>query len=450
MFLGSLPAAMQSILAEQVATWKREDIWIGCSGNLTIERTLYPVIPRLHSNDVTIYSCALGRYFTGKPLGITMKPEALEQFPWLEPYLQTPAGLLASLMLCTRMLQGWGRKNAYYDRMRTGYRDQWPRLFEKTQKKILDADLTLASFHEGDVVDWVAEMPVSCPIMSFPPFYEGGYEIMWGDLEKAFDWEAPPYEVMGADRRAGLFEKMMQHVHWMFGSNYRLEGMDDKLRGIVQETNRNVPILIYGSGGRPRLVKPHQDTAPLLYPKLGPGDRLGDSMAIVVISSQQLNETRALYMNEDIKPADPALSFAVLVDGVLIGCFALAGFAPGSHFDSKIPFPGPTSYMLSDFPVAPSDYPRLSKLVVVAALSVEAQWHMSRVNSRRIRGLETTAFTNNAVSMKYRGILQLLSRKKIEGPKKFQINYGAPVGQWTASEGLQMWKKKWGETDAAN
>ena len=49
------------MVSEIVADWRCPDIYIGCSGNFTIERVLAPAKRwRLHGNDVTIYSCVLG------------------------------------------------------------------------------------------------------------------------------------------------------------------------------------------------------------------------------------------------------------------------------------------------------------------------------------------------------------------------------------------------------
>ncbi len=76
MFYGSIPSEVQSIIVDIVKEWKCEDIYIGCSGNFTIERCLDgKTNAKLHSNDVTVYSCLLGRYFSGKDLNATIKPE---------------------------------------------------------------------------------------------------------------------------------------------------------------------------------------------------------------------------------------------------------------------------------------------------------------------------------------------------------------------------------------
>lgn len=99
--------------------------------------------------------------------------------------------------------------------------------------------------------------------------------------------------------------------------------------------------------------------------------------------------------------------------------------------------------MMSDFPVEPVDYDRLAKLVLYAALSKESQLLAEQLNKTRVRSLVTTVFSQNPVSMKYRGLFKVLNRKEDNAyhAQKYQINHGVKMGEWTLDEGLQMWKK---------
>ena len=82
------------------------------------------------------------------------------------------------------------------------------------------------------------------------------------------------------------------------------------------------------------------------------------------------------------------------------------------------------------------EYRRLSKLVLAAALSKEIKAYLEQVFSKRIDTITTTAFTQKAVSMKYRGLFDLYSRK--EG----MLNYTAEAGRWSLEEGLKWWLEK--------
>jgi hypothetical protein len=147
-----------------------------------------------------------------------------------------------------------------------------------------------------------------------------------------------------------------------------------------------------------------------------------------------------------------------VVDGKLVGVYAFSVDPKLVSWDSHQE--GPSIYMLSDFPVAPTDYKRLSKLVLYAALSQESQAIAEQVAGKRIRSVVTTAFSKGEVSMKYRGLFRELTKKAIDiydkkwaaeinpnSPyynRKTDLNYGSPLGRWTLAEGLAIWKKKYG------
>lgn len=121
--------------------------------------------------------------------------------------------------------------------------------------------------------------------------------------------------------------------------------------------------------------------------------------------------------------------------GRILGVFAMA---PSSYTPDE-------AYLLSDFAVVPTDYPRLSKLVVLAATSSEAQLMCQRTFSRRIRAVSTTAFSNNPVSMKYRGLLRLTKRgPSNEDGWKFQLQYQGAMGEHSLAQALEKWAKRWG------
>ncbi len=114
---------------------------------------------------------------------------------------------------------------------------------------------------------------------------------------------------------------------------------------------------------------------------------------------------------------------------VWVGCSG--NFTPELH---------PHAYLMSDFAVGDGSVPRLSALVLRAALSREAQLLYERALHRRCRGLVTTAFSRKPVSMKYRGLFDLHSRKE-SGDGKYVLNYKARVGEWTLNEGMEAWRK---------
>jgi len=184
MFLGSIPEEMRSMVAEITKPWPVKEIAVGCSGNFTIERVLseqgFSGVVR--SNDVTLYSCSLGQWLTGLGPALAVRPEYMDDYGWLEKYMATPDDTMATVLLATRLLEGLGKDNPYYRRMREGYTSQWAGLHAKTVAKIRKVACRVGSFYGGDVVDFIETVPESAGFVSFPPFYKGGYEKMFENL----------------------------------------------------------------------------------------------------------------------------------------------------------------------------------------------------------------------------------------------------------------------------
>ncbi len=446
---------MQSILAEHVGGWDCADLYVGCSGNFTVERALHGLGDwRFHGNDVTLYTSAIGAYLAGKPLALALNPEYEADYGWLAPYLGEPADTLATCLLSSRLVEGLDKDNAYYDRWRAAYRDQWPALHAKTVERVQACPLRLASYAAEDVATWLERVPAAAGVICYPPFYAGDYTAMYANLERLLLWEKPAYGELNDERRLALFRRIADRRWWLFGSHLPLPEYAPYLRGMTKTTNRGLPIYVYACGGPTRITSPRQEIEPVTTARLAPGQTIGDTMSLAILSTGQFQALRSQYMNENIIPGQATLAVGVLVDGYLVGVYAFSAAPTLVQWDSHIE--GPTLYLLSDFSVAPTDYPRLSKLVLYAALSQESRLLAERTAHRRVRALVTTAFSKNPVSMKYRGLFDLLTRKENKGEGKgddpghryyaqgYTLNYGQRLGDWTLAEGLAVWQRRHG------
>jgi hypothetical protein len=437
---------MRSLVQEHVRAWSCEDVFVGCSGNLTIERIVHDLktVDRLHGCDVTLYSCALGSYFAGEMVEVELAPAAAEQFGWLGGYLEDPPDRLATILLASAFAGAVGKDNVYWTRLRSAYEAQWPHLHVKTRAKVEAAELELASFAARDVCEWIDDVPLEAGVISYPPFYSGGYETMFAKLEQLFRWEAPSYEQLGPEGfQEALFDKFRRHKHWLYGAPEPIEGHERELVGHTQVTNRDRPMYLYsGSFTKRRIVRPKQELEPPPFDRLGSKEELGEELRIVPIRYQQFCSLRSAYMDVHIPPA-VATPFAVLVDDKIVGACAIDLQRGAVTFDSS-KVESPYAILLSDFAVAPTLYPKLSKLVLYAALSTEAQLIFQRTANSRVRSLATTAFTNRSSSMKYRGLFKVVNRNEAppETGKRFRVNYAAPAGRWSLEEGFAQWKAR--------
>lgn len=444
MFHGSVPSAMRSIVYEHAGTWPHSDIYVGCSGNFTLERVLHARFSdtrRVHGNDIQAYSCALGWWLAGQPLPFTLRDEHEDALGWLRPSLDDPTDLLATLMLGTRFLQWVGKDGAYYRRMMDATRDQWPRMHAKTVDKLRNLTVRLASFYAGDVRDYLTTVvPADAPVVMFPPFFSGDYTAQFAGLDAAFDWPAPDFGELDEDGKEQIIGQVQERPCWMLGLHIERPELRPHLAGVVQTANRGVPIYVYAASGPRRIVRPHQPTQPIPMPKIGPGDELGDRMTLHILTGGQFAAIRSQFMSKTIKPGTPLIACGVAVDGLLIGAFA---YLP-PKFDPAV------AYLMSDFPVSWTRYRRLAKLIVMAASTKEAQILVQRSLSRRITGWTTTAFTDRPNSAKYgRGIPGVALQKRTEPAgddiHRYQLQYGGPLGGYTLNEALDLWKRKHGK-----
>ncbi|GHU57940.1 hypothetical protein AGMMS49975_24120 [Clostridia bacterium] len=460
MFHGSLPDSVQRIMGDGVRRWNCSDIFIGCSGNFTIERMLKGVTDaRLHGNDVTIYSCLLGDYFAGVPLTARFNENYDGPMTFLRDYMKTDIDIVTVVMLLSKMSVYLGSKpNPYYLKMIDAYKAQWGTIFEQTRSKLEKAGQFLSSFYSGDVIKWVDEVPPEQGFICYPPFYSGDYEKMFKVIEQIIEWEQPEYEMIDKDKIFEMFRKLTEREYFMFGTNDELEEFSDYLVGVSQTTNRGVPLYIYSKAPKSRIVMPSQQVDSLFVERIGKDEDIGDKIRIMELKSENFRALRSQYMNPYIKPGSETSSYGVIVDNKLIGVYAFSASPTLSNWDKHIETP--TMYLLSDFPIAPTKYKRLAKLVLYAALSKESKLLAERITNHRIRSLVTTAFSKNPVSMKYRGLFKLLNKKKLDGVDEgetdmskiyynqgYQLNYGAAMGEWTLAEGLALWKQKHSQTE---
>ncbi|GAA4226074.1 hypothetical protein GCM10022254_09800 [Actinomadura meridiana] len=466
MFHGSIPADMCRIVREHVSLWTDvTDVYNACCGNFTVERTIATLGKRLHSCDVLLYSTAIGSHYSGSPHPLNLSQAALDEFPYLATHHQTPADRLANLLLCTRLapLMGKSKSNAYWDKMRRAYETQWPDLHAKTKAKILAAEetFTLASYTAEDAMTWVERIPPDAGVISYPPFHGAGAAFVrdFAKLEEMFEWEPPGFQIMDDPELEQLIERITDRDHWLLGTNEQIPHMAEHLRGKTRTTNRGIPIYVYAKDGPTRIVQPRQKTEAWPGPHLA-GDPIGDTPSLAVLTSGQFAALRSAYMNANIRPGAESLAVAVLVDQVLIGVFAYSWAPTLGNWSYHLP-QQPTVYMLSDFPVSTSRYAKLSKLVVMAALSREAQHLAWRHGHRRYQSLATTAYAKRPVSMKYRGVLRLLKREENKALQEewsaglspsdsyyaqpYELQYGGPFTGKPLTDVLAEWKKRYGK-----
>lgn len=443
MSYGSLSSTTQKILSQIVKRWNVDDVYIGYSVDFAVERFLKHVIgARLHSNGVTIYSCLLGRYFSGKPLNVKMKDSYTGVMRFVDKYFDDGVGTVAVMLILSKMSIYLGsRTNAYYERMTNAYINQFEQLWNKTKEKLEKIPPFISSIYESDVCKLVDKIPKNVGFIFYLPFFTDDYEKEFRVIDEMFDWNPPEFESMNKDRIKEIFAKLVQREYFILCTNDYLVEFKHYLVGISQTTNRGVPLYIYAKSNKSVVVLPHQKTESLLIPRLGESEDIGNEIKLMKLNTPEFNSLRSLYMNTHISPAIFAVALGVLVDGKIIGSYAFDR-GPMDSFAKFIDTP--YVYLLSDFAVSPVKYKHLAKLVLYASLSRESRDIAERVFTKKIYSLTTTAFSTNPVSMKYRGLFRLLVRTQLN-ENEYRLIYGTDLGRWSLSEALKIWKDKYGK-----
>jgi hypothetical protein len=437
-FLGTIPAPMRAIVAEHVSSWGVDELFVPCSGLYTIQRVMHGIVPamRLHGNDVTLFSSAIGRWLAGDPVDVTVDPDS-PIVDLVAPYMADQAeSAVAALILAAEFVGSIGKDNIYHRRVVRSYLAEWKQMHRTTLDKLREMTLRLSSFYAGDALEWLLGLPQDIAVASFPPFDAGGYEAMWKALEGHFVWVPPDYPVMGEPEYMQLLNEIARRKHWIIGALHEWPEQADRRVGYVKVTNRARPFHVYASSARTRIVMPAQQLEPVKVPRQGPGDALEGPLRLHPLTPGQFNTLRSQYLNANIAPGAAMLPVAVTAGGRLVGCFA---------FD-RPKYDPMCCYLMSDFAVAPAQQKHLAKLVLCAMLSTEAQRLIQRTMSRRLTHVSTTAFSRHPTSQKYRGLLKITSRKESDDPAfNWQLNYAGELGRWDLAEGLATWQKKWGQ-----
>jgi hypothetical protein len=421
MFIGSINRYMRAVLETAAVAWKGLPVYVACSGNFTVERILARCgVGAIHSNDVSIYSCALGWHLANAPKRYVIKAQ---EYSWLEPYLDPGPATIATLLLAGEMLKVGG-DNAYARRMREEYRLRWPQLHAKTVERITKATagLAIAEYFAGDCREFLAGADKDAVCISFPPTYKGGYEQLFKKLDAIFDWPRPSYDLFSPEDFEQFSATVRSFRHWMISSDSDQPALAHQHVATVQTSMLSKPVFMYSDSAPVRLANASQKIG--RNPWSPRNDEVVEPIQIVKIDAKTMNAIRSMYLNAHITVCDAPRNYAVLSAGKLIGAFSFA--LPRGPLPCDL-------YLLSDFAVRPSPHKRLSKLILACMVSKEVQADLEQWLCGRIKTVGTTAFTNNPVSMKYRGLLEVHSRT--EG----KVNYTGPLGRWSLQEGFQWW-----------
>lgn len=448
MFQGTLPHKAIKIIGNIVKEWDCERIYIGCSGNFTIERSISELVNcKITSNDVTIYSSNIGRYFAGIPLDeLEIKEDYDGPCNFLREYMNNDTEKVATMILAADILPYAIGDNAYSRRMLRGYKEQYERIHKNLCVKLEALKTQIDTFYHGDVMKMLDEIPSNCGFISFPPFFKGGYEKMWENIENFFNYTEPEYEMFDPDVHVKAFcEKVSKLDNFCVGTEREVPELEQYFCGTLN-TGPNKLIYFYSKTDKKHYVtQGSKKTKAKPIVRIGENEKITGNIVISPITIDQFNEIRALYLSTAVTSAGtPSASYGLFDNDKLFGVFA---FSNSMMLKGSEKLERPTIYLLTDFAISPTCEKNLSKLVLCCILSKEAKMLAEKTMGKRVNTITTNAFSRNPVSMKYRGLFDLFGRRELEKDengkvKKYNLSYGTKMGQWTLKEGYELWRQK--------
>jgi len=426
-FIGSINAETRRWLGNNGQAFDGREVWVGCSGAFTVEQILSRYAPKakIRGNDVSLYSSVLGAYLAGQPFNLAVREE---KFGWLEPYLGDVEAKAATVMVLFEVLKYEKADNLFKQRHWAHYLNNFESFHQATVAKLQERkkEVRLEAYTSKDIFDLLDEMPEDAVAIAFLPTYAGGYERMFKRLEEIFDWDRPSYGLIDAERKAAILEKMKQR-DFLF--------LDDKewpelsLVAAVRKA-RMKPVYVYSNmeALRRGVLRQQRHAEFVPFTRLSDDDVITkeSQLTLVPTSNRVVNYYRDVYLSKGVGvPADGEVPLVAAVDGKVFGFLIYSRMQGGGDV-----------YLLADFVVNSGRYRRLAKLLLLVTQTREVRRLLEEKFLLEIPKCRTMVFTDKPVSMKYRGLYQLVRRD----PGK--LVYETDMGILDLSEVIPLWLKK--------
>ena len=442
-FIGAVASSVRQTLARYSKNVTLPCLIIG-AGNFTVPSVLRSGGYKgdITACDVSLYTSALGAYLSDWTLPVSERNDVPEL---LQGLLRTnsPAELAASIALLMDLHEVWQGKNPYQVRLIESYRSSWDSLMEKTLEKLdnYKEHLGHIRYQARDGFSLLEESGPGHTVFAFPPTYKGGYEKLEKLLQAVAIWQPPAYREM-TDKNLELYEfiarfdayyvvleKDLPDVYDILGKPTAIlpRGRDKYTYIVAREAKK---VVIRSSAKTASIGPLWKSDAPVT------GNEMPGFAFISRPQSLRLNE---LYLSKRISyyegPVDA--SIVLTLDGKVIG---KADFLRSSKSQWKLPDERTPLYVMCDLAVSSCEK-RLAKLVLLLMLSREVRTAIDAKLMSRFGWLITTAFSNGPVSMKYRGVFKLYSRKQNKITGEYALNYFADFGCNSLEQNFSKWVK---------
>ena len=447
LFFGTVPNTCIEQFLRVVPFDDWGEVYVGCSGTLKIEeaiRSRYSDIP-IHANDVSLFSCPLGWYYTDQPYPINFhsRLDFINQYIEDKPYEYTVAAVLVAQEL-SRYHRDNNYCKAHFQYLKDHFLDFQQKAVDKLQEK--KAKLKLDSYFAGD---WRDHMETAIEkkkgIASFPPFFgTSDYASQFKFINSNIAWPEPSFRDYKPEHfRLALERCIDSGVNYMLLSDQKFEDIKPTLEFIQ---GRKVPHYMYCNTTRSSVRHLFAKPEPFLYKPVETQKLTRKSrIEIVKAEAKHLNFIKDVYLAKGIIHTAGLVNYLVVIDGMLAGgiIYALNKYGVTAA-SGEVYHVSECIYLLSDVTI--SNENKLSKLLAMLATSEELIKPIQQKLLAPIKYIVTTARSPNPVSMKYRGIYELNSRKPSEDPidnGKNILQYGAKITKQKSFQIYRQWFDKY-------
>lgn len=439
MFFGAVPTEciQQVFKIMDIENWS--DCYVCCSGSFRLERALsqsYDSL-KIHSNDVSVYSAAIGALATGKPIDVSFR-NTLEFVNDLIANSDDMDRVSAVLVGCEMSRYARG-KTRYNTQHFAYYRDNFRHYIDRTRAR-LEKSLDTMRIEDYFGGDWRIHANNSIKpgsgVLAFPPFFKGDYEAQFKFIEDNISWQPPKYDLYDPKDLRAIARDLEDK-----GATYCIltdQIWDDKEAVIKYQAGRKVPHYCYANTPKSSYIRKTSKAQPFRYKAVDP-DKLTKSTRVDIVQtdSAKLNFIKDVYLATSIIHSSGFGNYLVYLDGMLAGAI-IYDESP----TTRAAYGDRTIYLLSD--VTTTGKGKMSKLVAMIATSRDLVRPLETRMLKRYDRLVTTARSKNPVSMKYRGIYQKLSRREDQDAGGYVIQYGANLVPQSPQKIYETWWKKYG------
>lgn len=447
MFFGSTPKEIGNYIHSEFKKHNPKRIFSPFAGGFAIEQIASIACPdcKVLSSDVTIYSAALGYYLSDKPTDIQIKQSTMDMIPFLNG--KSDSETVAAAIIVFSDLANFvkkGEKTTYYEKLAKHLVKDYEHYHNKAVDKLrrIKSIIKNLDFFCLDAVELLKKVEPGDIVYFDPPYFAGDYEKMFQLLPIYFDFTEPKYTFIDKEM---IYKYLVEFDKKGVLAYYRCFNMNDdlpenfKLSMVFQHKYHSYHCMYSNADSGLHLKRFVALKETVKKYKIASMDFRFDEntkIEIVKIGNDIANHYRMMWVKK-AEMKQPNYSFLVLGNGEIIGLICInSGMAYG--IDKATIISDPASPM--------TRYKRLSKLILHLILTQDFVKKINELTLWEHTGFTTIAYTNNAVSMKYRGLFELSKRDDLlEGNYKYKLTYHSKKLFESIDIAYKLWLKKYAD-----